>query len=177
MFNPDGKIIELESGMIICKNMLSRKLLGNNKQLYNWDKNFILDELGEAALIEYPNKTDARNNVTNINRDFESKLNDWLDSGYANFPLSRHEMKELRWTTLGRHHNWLETTPGGEENAGKIPGLLSDLGRTIAELLQMEKFYTEASIINYYPANNSTIGIHRDDAGLFIFYLLCIQIS
>jgi len=162
MFNPNGKIIELESGMIICKNMLSRKLL---------------DELGEAALIEYPNKTDARNNVTNINRDFESKLNDWLDSGYANSPLSRHEMKELRWTTLGRHHNWLETTPGGEENAGKIPGLLSDLGRTIAELLQMERFYTEASIINYYPANNSTIGIHRDDAGLFILYLSCIHIS
>ena len=120
-------------------------------------------------MIDYPNKTDARNNVTNINRDFHSKLNDWLESGYANTSLSRHEMKELRWTTLGRHHNWLETTPGGKENAGKIPGLLSDLGRTIAELLQMETFYTEASIINYYPANNSTIGIHRDDAGLSLF--------
>ena len=80
-------------------------------------------------------------------------------------------MKELRWTTLGRHHNWLETTPGGEDNAGKIPELLSDLGKTIAELLQMEKFYTEASIINYYPANNSTIGIHRDDAGRFLYFL------
>ena len=168
MFNPNGKIIELESGMIICKNMLSRKLLGNNNK-FDRDKHFILDDLGEAALIDYPNKTDARNNVTNINRDFHSKLNDWLDSGYANSSLSRHEMKELRWTTLGRHHNWLETTPGGKENSGKIPGLLSDLGRTIAELLQMETFYTEASIINYYPANNSTIGIHRDDAGLSLF--------
>ena len=166
MFNPNGKVIELESGMIICKNMLSKKLLGNK---YNSGpyKCFILEELGEAALIDYPNRTDARNNVTNINRDFDSKLIDWLDSGHSTSPLSRHEMKELRWTTLGRHHNWLETTPGREDNAGKIPDLLSDLGKTIAELLQMETFYTEASIINYYPANNSTIGIHRDDAGRF----------
>ena len=92
-------------------------------------------------------------------------MNDWLESGHLETPLCRHEMKELRWTTLGRHHNWLETTPGGEENAGIIPELMKDLGAKIAELLQMDTFYTEASIINYYPANNSTIGIHRDDAG------------
>jgi len=162
MFNPDGKVIELESGMIICKNMLSRKLL---------------DQLGEAALMDYPNKTDARNNVTNINRDFDSKLNDWLASGYATSPLSRHEMKELRWTTLGRHHNWLETTPGGQDNAGKIPELLDDLGKTIAELLEMDTFYTEASIINYYPANNSTIGIHRDDADYQVAPIMTISLG
>ena len=124
----------------------------------------LLNRLAEESLLEYTIQCDARNNVTNIGRDLNSKLTDWISK--EDPKLAKHGMKELRWVTMGRHHNWLETTPGTEKTAGRIPTLLNKIGEELSKLLNFPHLIkTEASIINYYPANYSTIGIHRDDIG------------
>ena len=123
-----------------------------------------LDQLAFEAFYEYTTEAYARNNLVNINRTLVDKLATWkLDQ---NLELKKHPMKELRWVTLGRHHNWLQTTPGDKETAGNMPLLLCRLGEELGKLLNFRSlFLTEASIINFYPANTSTIGIHRDDSG------------
>ena len=78
--------------------------------------------------------------------------------------MKRHPLKELRWVTLGRHHNWLETIPGSAGEATSIPSLMEELSVCIGRVLGFN-FHLDASIINFYPANNSSIGIHRDDIG------------
>ena len=56
--------------------------------------------------------------------------------------------------------------PGSASEGGTIPDLLRELGEGLSKILNFPYlFNTEASIINYYPSNNATIGIHRDDAG------------
>lgn len=83
--------------------------------------------------------------------------------------MKKHPLKELRWVTLGRHHNWLETIPGSADKASSIPVLLKELGECIGRVLGFS-FRLDASIINFYPANNSSIGIHRDDIGKLLSY-------
>ena len=101
---------------------------------------------------------------------FWSKVSDPFESKkirvnkYAESLLKKHPLKELRWVTLGRHHNWLETVPGSVEGASSIPNLLEEVGEAIGRVLGFH-FRLDASIINFYPANNSSIGIHRDDIG------------
>lgn len=114
---------------------------------------------------EFTLAEDGKNNLKNIGRTVEDKITNWKNS--LEKDLRKDPLKELRWVTLGRHHNWLETIPGDLMNAGKIPEILSQLGEVIGQLLEFENpFKTEASIINYYPANTSSIGIHRDDLGI-----------
>ena len=148
LFDIRGASFESTStGFLVCKNVI---------------KPAVLEQLATAVLLDFPLRTDAQNNLRNIGRTLEDKLEIWEDCSV----LKQHSMKELRWTTLGRHHNWLQTTPGKKETAGKVPELLDRLGVAIGELLSFpNSFRTDASIINYYPVNTSTIGIHRDDIG------------
>ena len=120
----------------------------------------------------------ARNNETNIGRDIQAKLDSWKESN-SNVPLAKHDLRDLRWVTLGRHHNWLETVPGDTESSGPVPELLTKLGKELAALLcfEDENFKTEASIINFYPASKSSIGIHRDDADYQVAPIITVSLG
>ena len=148
------KILRTKSGLIICKRIFSKSFL---------------DILAKKSLYCFTTLNDGRNNLKNIGLTIEDKLDNWKECPTKH--LKKDPLKELRWVTLGRHHNWLETVPGDENSAGQIPEILQELGAVIGKLLKFENiFKTEASIINYYPANTSTIGIHRDDLGNLIMF-------
>ena len=50
-FNETGEILEIDSGLIIGKNIISQ---------------VAINELAEACLLDYTTRLDGRNNVTNI---------------------------------------------------------------------------------------------------------------
>jgi len=84
----------------------------------------------------------------------------------SKLPLS--PLFELRWTTLGYHHNW-ETRKYAKETAdkGEMPEILEKIATEISRVIKLEsELVAEASICNYYPANVGTIGIHRDNSGM-----------
>lgn len=155
-----AQMMQTDGGLLICKNIFSKQLL---------------EQLASEAVFQYPIKQDNKNNLVNINRTIEDKLTSWK-SDYSS--LRKHPLKGLRWVTMGCHHNWLETTPGDPSKAGPVPKLMTDLGTEIGKLLNFERpFLTEASIINYYPANTSTIGIHRDDIVYQIAPIMTISLG
>eukprot|EP01012_Entosiphon_sulcatum_P018980 TRINITY_DN2380_c0_g1_i2.p3 TRINITY_DN2380_c0_g1~~TRINITY_DN2380_c0_g1_i2.p3 ORF type:complete len:303 (+),score=42.15 TRINITY_DN2380_c0_g1_i2:2233-3141(+) len=77
--------------------------------------------------------------------------------------------KDLRWVTLGYHHNW-DTRKYCEEKKSAIPAQLDHLAKIIFRLGQAVHpghfpgvFKTEAAIINYYNIDNTLCG-HIDDS-------------
>merc|ERR1719385_154404 len=89
--------------------------------------------------------------------DLKSKHSIWLD--------------ELRWATLGYHHNW-DTKKYSDKSVSPFPNDLSDLCKMvisfIGELDQKDVrdefiagYKPEAAIVNFYPVNSS-LGGHTD---------------
>ena len=76
------------------------------------------------------------------------------------------KLKDLRWTTLGYHHNW-DSKKYDEKKTGSVPDILNELAEVIQKLTKNDAFKAEASICNYYPAGIGTIGIHTDNSGKF----------
>ncbi|CBY19020.1 unnamed protein product [Oikopleura dioica] len=152
-----SKILETKTGLKICKNLFSDELLRR---------------LGEEALFEYTKTEVGRNNLINVGRTLTDKIEQWTSDAI----LKKNPLKELRWVTLGRHHNWLETIPGSADKASSIPVLLKELGECIGRVLGFS-FRLDASIINFYPANNSSIGIHRDDIDYQIAPIMTISLG
>ena len=74
------------------------------------------------------------------------------------------KLKDLRWTTLGYHHNW-DSKKYDEKKTGTVPDILNELAELIQKLTKNDSFKAEASICNYYPAGIGTIGIHTDNSG------------
>ena len=74
------------------------------------------------------------------------------------------KLKDLRWTTLGYHHNW-DSKKYDEKKTGSVPDILNELAELIQKLTKNDSFKAEASICNYYPAGIGTIGIHTDNSG------------
>jgi len=74
------------------------------------------------------------------------------------------KLKDLRWTTLGYHHNW-DSKKYDEKKSGSVPDILNELAEVIQKLTKNDSFKAEASICNYYPAGIGTIGIHTDNSG------------
>ena len=74
------------------------------------------------------------------------------------------KLKDLRWTTLGYHHNW-DSKKYDEKKTGSVPDILKELAEVIQKLTKNDAFKAEASICNYYPAGIGTIGIHTDNSG------------
>ncbi|XP_037527458.1 nucleic acid dioxygenase ALKBH1 [Rhipicephalus sanguineus] len=68
--------------------------------------------------------------------------------------------KNLRWVTLGLHHDW-DSKVYDLENATAFPSCLSALAKKLATLLGHTGFEPEAAIVNYY-AMNSTLSGHVD---------------
>ncbi|KAH6940563.1 hypothetical protein HPB50_000798 [Hyalomma asiaticum] len=68
--------------------------------------------------------------------------------------------KNLRWVTLGLHHDW-DTKVYDLENATSFPSCLRALSKKLATLLGHPGFEPEAAIVNYY-AMNSTLSGHVD---------------
>ena len=81
------------------------------------------------------------------------------------------KLKDLRWTTLGYHHNW-DSKKYDEKKTGSVPDILNELAELIQKLTKNDSFKAEASICNYYPAGIGTIGIHTDNSGNFYRYFL-----
>ena len=81
-------------------------------------------------------------------------------------PINKDDskLKDLRWTTLGYHHNW-DSKKYDEKKAGSVPDILNELAEVIQKLTKNDSFKAEASICNYYPAGIGTIGIHTDNSG------------
>lgn len=177
IFNQNAQIEELESGMIHCKGLIAPSLAGMNGLICVGSTLFSA-KLATLVLFEYTVMEGARNNETNIGRNIEEKLSSWKES-FTDSKLAHHSLKDLRWVTLGRHHNWLETVPGDEKSAGEIPELFSKIGQELAKLLcfETENFKTEASIVNFYPASKSSIGIHRDDADYQVAPIITISLG
>ena len=80
------------------------------------------------------------------------------------------KLKDLRWTTLGYHHNW-DSKKYDEKKTGSVPDILNELAELIQKLTKNDSFKAEASICNYYPAGIGTIGIHTDNSGKFNRFL------
>jgi len=162
-FNENAVFEESESGMIHCRGLINAQLTA---------------KLAESALFEFTTMDGARNNESNIGRDINVKLSDWR-SNYEHEKLAQHELRGLRWVTLGCHHNWLETVPGDKATSGPVPSILTDLGVQLARLLCFDEtsFSTDASIINFYPASKTSIGIHRDDAEYQVAPIITISLG
>lgn len=79
--------------------------------------------------------------------------------------LKRDEFyKNLRWVTLGLHHDW-DSKVYDLENATTFPSCLEALTKKLATLLGHTGFEPEAAIVNYY-AMNSTLSGHVDRSEL-----------
>lgn len=72
--------------------------------------------------------------------------------------------KQLRWVTLGAHHDW-DTKVYNLENVSAFPSCLETLVKKLAGLLGYPWFEPEAAIVNYY-AVNSTLSGHVDRSEL-----------
>ncbi|XP_025414497.1 nucleic acid dioxygenase ALKBH1 [Sipha flava] len=68
---------------------------------------------------------------------------------------------QLRWATLGYHHDW-DTKVYSESAKSEFPSDLYQLSKTIIELLKFpEEFIAEAAIVNFYHPS-STLSGHID---------------
>lgn len=68
----------------------------------------------------------------------------------------------LRWATLGFHHNW-DTRKYNKENKSVFPEDLAQMCSCIVDSLGFKKFRPEAAIINFYHSK-STLAPHKDDS-------------
>lgn len=76
-------------------------------------------------------------------------------------PVAHKKLREdLRWITLGYHHNW-ETKIYDEKMRNAFPADLEFLIKEIARTVGFENYQPEAAIVNYYPLN-ATLAGHVD---------------
>ena len=90
---------------------------------------------------------------------------------FTQYERIKSEIDELRWATLGYHHNW-DTKKYSEKSVSPFPNDLRDLCKMvisfIGELDQKDirdefiaGYKPEAAIVNFYPVNSS-LGGHTD---------------
>ena len=90
---------------------------------------------------------------------------------FTQYERIKTEIDELRWATLGYHHNW-DTKEYSEKSVSPFPNDLRDLCKMvisfIGELDQKDVrdefiagYKPEAAIVNFYPVNSS-LGGHTD---------------
>lgn len=80
----------------------------------------------------------------------------------SNVPLPTNgsdDKSNLRWITIGYHHNW--DTKMYDESIGKVPPQLDTLFTAIARLLSYDTYRIEAGIVNYYTCK-SNLSPHVD---------------
>lgn len=85
----------------------------------------------------------------------------------AVFPASPADdpfYKDLRWVTLGLHHDW-DSKVYDLKNVSTFPSCLRKLVKKLATLLGYPGLEPEAAIVNYY-AMNSTLSGHVDHSEL-----------
>ena len=105
------------------------------------------------------------------NKWYTERLDSTPDVTFTQYERIKTEIDELRWATLGYHHNW-DTKKYSDKSVSPFPNDLRDLCKIIisfiGELDQKDirdEFITgykpEAAIVNFYPVNSS-LGGHTD---------------
>ena len=64
------------------------------------------------------------------------------------------KLKDLRWTTLGYHHNW-DSKKYDEKKTGTVPDILNDLAELIQKLTKNDSFKAEASLLERKPSGSA----------------------
>ncbi|KAL4704690.1 hypothetical protein ACJJTC_002165 [Scirpophaga incertulas] len=106
------------------------------------------------CLEEYPRSPNKKN------IDIEMRLDDWWRACHASKEIQSKQMKKLRWTTLGYHHNW-DTKLYNDDHRTPFPEDLAELSDVVANYLGFTSFRAEAAIVNYYYMK-STLSAHTD---------------
>lgn len=134
-------------GLIVIKNPFCSK--GQIKLALNCLKNYSQSP---------PNKTNQWNPKIGDKR----KLAELGKSGwYEQVKLCSDLMPQLRWSTLGYHHNW-DTKIYNLNDVTEFPKELADLVRLFSvKILNLNDFKAEAAIVNYYPMD-ATLSGHTD---------------
>jgi len=127
------------------------------KRLIN---DIFLEKLATEVIYDYPFRRDS---ITNIEKLGKPLNKDITDKFTANSNLMASSLKELRWTTLGYHHNW-DSKQYESKNSGSMPSTLIEIGNVVSCLVE-SNYNPQAAICNYYPAGVGTIGIHTDNSG------------
>lgn len=134
----------------------------NGATLYrNALENSFLEKLGQKCLFEFPLMNDSITNIEKLTGD-NIQPSDFEEFDESTL-LGGSKLKDLRWTTLGYHHNW-DSKKYDENKSGSVPDILNELAEVIQKLTKKDSFKAEASICNYYPAGIGTIGIHTDNS-------------
>ncbi|XP_013774319.1 nucleic acid dioxygenase ALKBH1-like [Limulus polyphemus] len=109
------------------------------------------------CLLKYPMKP----NITNLGESTNSDIfDDHLLTNLGTEKFNILNVKKLRWTTLGYHHNW-DTKVYSRDMCSPFPESLKNLSVFVARILGFGNFQPEAAIINYYH-KDSTLGGHTD---------------
>lgn len=85
----------------------------------------------------------------------------------SNIPLPPDDdvmMSNLRWITVGYHHNW-NTKIYDADDKGEIPSLIYEMFTRLGQILRFDNFRPEAGIINYYT-RKSVLSPHSDTSEL-----------
>lgn len=105
-----------------------------------------------TCLEEYPQPP----NLTNLG----SVENIWQNSLLNN----NRQLEQLRWVTLGYHHNW-DTKVYNLDTPTPFPSDLSKMCKFIAAAAGFGEYHPEAAIVNFYNCK-STLAGHTDHSEL-----------
>jgi len=110
----------------------------------------------QRCIVDYTKRPNRLNidahNILGVEEDWWNKVNIT-----GNVKLR----DQLRWATLGYHHNW-DTKVYSESAKSEFPIELSKLSKTIMKMLQFsDEFIAEAAIVNFYHPS-STLSGHTD---------------
>jgi len=123
--------------------------------------NDFMEGLASACLRDFPFRHDSITNIEKLGKEsFERAI---LNAFTPDTELAKSKLKDLRWTTLGYHHNW-DSKEYDEQKKGEMPEVFEELGAIVATLLELDTYQPQAAIVNYYPAGVGYIGIHRDNS-------------
>lgn len=105
-------------------------------------------------------------NPTNLQSKHDTSLSSdtfswWDELNRISDPKAHKKLREdLRWTTLGYHHDW-DKKVYDEKLHNDFPDDLAFFVKGVAKVLQYENYQPEAAIVNYYPLN-ATLAGHVD---------------
>jgi len=90
------------------------------------------------------------------NIDAHTDVKDWREATKTDERIC----DQLRWSTLGYHHNW-DTKEYSEDNRGVFPPNLARVSEYIVGGLGYTRYMAEAAIVNFYPMTGTLSG-HTD---------------
>lgn len=111
------------------------------------------------SYTKYPNPTNLQSKP---DISLSSHTFSWWEELNQTSDLKAHKKlrEDLRWTTLGYHHDW-DKKIYDEKMHNDFPEDLEYLIKEVAKVLQYQNYQPEAAIVNYYPLN-ATLAGHVD---------------